>query len=255
MSVKTIFNDRTKQLIYFLLRLSVVLVGIRQFFLGNYHGVFMCFLTLILLLIPKVINQRFQILLPNLLEIIIIVFIYSAEILGEVNRYYLTVPHFDTVLHTINGFIMAGVGFALVDILNRSEQVSFSLSPLFLVVVAFCFSMTTGVLWEFFEFGMDQVFLTDMQKDTVIQQISSVNFHPEGLNESVTIPIESVVVNGETWELGGYLDIGLIDTMKDLIVNFIGAVVFSAFGWLYLKGKSRLAGEFIPRVASSDSTH
>lgn len=255
MSVKTIFNDRTKQLIYFLLRLSVVLVGIRQFFLGNYAGVFMCFLTLILLLIPKLVNQRFQILLPNLLEIIIIVFIYSAEILGEVNRYYLTVPHFDTVLHTINGFIMAGVGFALVDILNRSENISFSLSPLFLVVVAFCFSMTTGVLWEFFEFGMDQVFLTDMQKDTVIQQISSVNFHPQGLNESVAIPIESVVVNGETWEFGGYLDIGLIDTMKDLIVNFIGAVVFSAFGWLYLKGKSHLAGEFIPRVVSSDSMH
>ena len=248
MAIKLLFNDRTKQMIYFILRLSVTLVGIRQFFLSNYHGIFMCFLTLILFMIPKIINKRFQIALPNLLEIIIIVFIYSAEILGEVNRYYLTVPHFDTILHTINGFIMAGIGFALVDILNRSEKVTFSLSPAYLVFVAFCFSMTTGVIWEFFEFGMDQFLLTDMQKDTIIQTVSSVKFHPEGLNESVAIPIESVVINDEVWNYGGYLDIGLIDTMKDLIVNFVGAIVFSFIGWLYLKGKSPLAGEFIPKV-------
>lgn len=237
-----------KASIYFILRLSVILVGIRQFALGNYSGLFMCVLTLILFFIPEIINKRFQITLPNTLEIIIILFIYSAEILGEVNRYYLTVPHFDTILHTINGFIMAGVGFALVDILNRNESISISLSPMFVAVVAFCFSMTTGVVWEFFEFGMDQFFRSDMQKDTVISSISSVMFNAQGLNEAVTIPIESVVINGEEWQYGGYIDIGLIDTMKDLIVNFIGAVIFSVFGLLYLSGKSRFAGRFIPRV-------
>ncbi len=237
-----------KASIYFILRLSVIIVGIRQFALGNYSGLFMCVLTLILFFIPEIINKRFQITLPNTLEIIIILFIYSAEILGEVNRYYLTVPHFDTILHTINGFIMAGVGFALVDILNRNESVSISLSPMFVAVVAFCFSMTTGVVWEFFEFGMDQIFHSDMQKDTVISSISSVMFNAQGLNEAVTIPIESVVINGEEWQYGGYIDIGLIDTMKDLIVNFVGAVIFSVFGLLYLSGKSRFAGRFIPRV-------
>lgn len=241
-----------KGFIYFVLRLSVVLVGIRQFFLGNYSGVFMCILTLFLFLIPAFVNQRFRIVLPNTLEVIILLFIYSAEILGEVNCYYLTVPHWDTVLHTINGFIMAGIGFALIDILNQSDKVAISLSPVFVALVAFCFSMTTGVLWEFFEFGMDQVFHTDMQKDTVITAINSVVFHPEGKNVAVHLPIEDVVINGETWDYGGYLDIGLIDTMKDLIVNFVGAVVFSVLGLLYLSGRSKLAGRFIPRSAPKE---
>ncbi len=249
MMKKTLSREvRIKALVYLILRLSVIIVGIRQFTLGNYSALFMCILTLILFFIPEIINKRFQITLPNTLEIIIILFIYSAEILGEVNRYYLTVPHFDTILHTINGFIMAGVGFALVDILNRNESVSLSLSPMFVAVVAFCFSMTTGVVWEFFEFGMDQIFQSDMQKDTIISSISSVMFHPENLNVAVTVPIESLHVNGEEWNYGGYVDIGLIDTMKDLIVNFIGAVIFSIFGLLYLSGKSRFAGRFIPRV-------
>lgn len=239
---------KLKPLIYLILHVSVILVGIRQLTLGNYDSVFMCLLTLCLFAIPRLINQQFHILLPNTLEIIILLFIYSAEILGEVKCYYLTVSHFDTALHTINGFIMAAIGFALVDILNQNENISFSLSPLFVAIVAFCFSMTIGVLWEFFEFGMDQVLKTDMQKDTIIPAISSVLFHPEGLNQAVTVPINSIVVNGESWN--GYIDIGLIDTMKDLIVNFIGAVVFSILGFLYLNGKNQFASRFIPRVQS-----
>ncbi len=237
---------KLKPLIYLVLHISVILIGIRQLTLGNYNSVFMCLLTLCLFAIPRLINKQFRILLPNTLEIIILLFIYSAEILGEVNCYYLTVPHWDTVLHTINGFIMAGIGFALIDILNRSDKVAISLSPFFVALVAFCFSMTIGVLWEFFEFGMDQVFKTDMQKDTLIPAITSVLFHPEGLNQAITLPIDSIVINGEQWD--SYIDIGLIDTMKDLIVNFVGAVIFSIFGFLYLNGKSQFASRFIPRV-------
>ena len=241
-----------KSFVYFILRFSVVVVGIRQFFLGNYNGVFMCALTLILFMIPTFVNKRFKVVLPNTLEIIILFFIYAAEILGEVNCYYLTVPHWDTVLHTLNGFIMGGIGFALIDILNRSDKVAISLSPVFVSLVAFCFSMTTGVVWEFFEFGMDQFLQTDMQKDTLIPAIHSVLFHPEGLNESATIVIQEMTVNGQPWELDGYLDIGLIDTMKDLIVNFVGAVIFSILGLLYLSGRSKFAGRFIPRSASKE---
>ena len=243
-----------KTWIYFILRLSVIGVGVRQFILGNYSSVFMCVLTLVLFLIPTFVNKRFRIVLPNTLEIIILLFIYSAEILGEVHCYYLTVPHWDTILHTMNGFIMAGIGFALIDILNESDKVAMSLSPVFVAFVAFCFSMTTGVVWEFFEFGMDQFLHTDMQKDTIIPAIHSVMFHPEGLNAAITLPIEEIVINGETWPYGGYLDIGLIDTMKDLIVNFIGAVVFSILGLLYLSGRSKFAGRFIPRSAPKEGT-
>ena len=91
-------------------------------------------------------------------------------------------PFWDTVLHTLNGFLAAAIGFSLVDLLNRSERTSFTLSPVFMAIVAFCFSMTIGVIWEFFEFGMDQILGYDMQKDTVIHVIRSVTLDPAGHN-------------------------------------------------------------------------
>lgn len=97
---------------------------------------------------------------------------------GEISEFYLLFPFWDTVLHTINGFLAAAIGFSLVDLLNRSEKAVFSLSPLFMAIVAFCFSMTIGVVWEFFEFGMDQIGGLDMQKDTVIHTIRSVTLDP-----------------------------------------------------------------------------
>ena len=167
-------------------------------------------------------------------------FIYAAEVLGEVNAFYVVVPHWDTMLHTLNGFLAAAVGFAMVVLLNDDERLTFDLSPVFLALVAFCFSMTIGVLWEFFEFGMDLFFHTDMQRDTVVHVIHSAALDMTHSNKVVTIPdIQDVVVNGESLGMGGYLDIGLIDTMKDLFVNFIGAVVFSAAGFLYAKSKGR----------------
>jgi hypothetical protein len=142
------------------------------------------------------------------------------------------------MLHTLNGFLAAAVGFSMVMLLNDDERLTFDLSPLFLALVSFCFSMTIGVLWEFFEFAMDFFFATDMQKDTVIHALHTVTLDPTLTNTVVSIPdIQSVTVNGQELGLGGYLDIGLIDTMKDLFVNFIGAVVFSVPGFFYAKSK------------------
>ena len=116
--------------------------------------------------------------------------------------------------------------------------------------------MTIGVLWEFFEFGMDLFFGTDMQKDTVIHAIHTVTLDPTLSNKVVTIPnITDVAVNGESLGLGGYLDIGIIDTMKDLFVNFIGAVVFSLTGFFYARHKGRrksAAQSFVPSKKSAD---
>jgi hypothetical protein len=116
--------------------------------------------------------------------------------------------------------------------------------------MAFCFSMTIGVLWEFFEFAMDFFLHTDMQKDTVIHALHSVALDPTRSNKVITIQgIEDVIVNGESLGLGGYLDIGLIDTMKDLFVNFIGALVFSVTGFFYARGKGQrksAAQNFVP---------
>lgn len=230
----------------------VVLTMIRAAFMHRFENIFVCVLALILFALLSIIEKQLAIDIPPLMEGIIYCFIYAAEILGEINSFYTIIPGWDTMLHTINGFLVAAVGFCLVDLFNRSERFTFRLSPLFLALVAFCFSMTVGVLWEFFEFTCDQVMHTDMQKDYVVHEINSVSLNPDGLNTPIHVPIENVIVNGEDWteELGGYLDIGLIDTMKDLQVNCIGAIAFSVIGFFYVKhrGKGKVAAAFIPVV-------
>ena len=248
-------NKKLVYTVYFVLRLSVVLMLIAQFFNQNYENVLLCVLTLVLFMLPSMFERRLHIDLPDTLEIIILLFIYAAEILGEIQSYYTSYPGWDTMLHTMNGFLCAAIGFALVDILNREERVSLHLSPFFMAVTAFCFSMTIGVLWEFFEFAMDQFVLFDMQKDTVINTISTVNLDPNhGTTAVVVKGIQDVILVLEDGTqmplgLGGYLDVGIIDTMKDLFVNFIGAAVFSAIGYFYVQGRGKggFAQRFIPR--------
>lgn len=245
-------NKKRRLTIRGILSVSVAAIAIRSFFTGQYENLFTCILTLLLFCVPLYIDRRLRIDLPPTLEAIIYVFIYAAEIQGEIGSFYTKYPGWDTMLHTTNGFLMAAIGFALVDIFNRSERFSMKLSPLFLAIVAFCFSMTVGVLWEFFEFSMDWFFHTDMQKDFFVNTINTVALNPDGLNIVEHIPIESLTVNGEDWlsMYGGYLDIGLIDTMKDLFVNFIGAVVFSVIGFLYTKHRESggFAAKFIPKI-------
>lgn len=242
-------ENKSTFIVYLVLRTFVLGALIWSAICGNYENVLLCALSLVLFLLPAFLEKQLRIQLPSVLEIIILLFIFSAEMLGELSNFYINVPFWDSMLHTINGFLCAAIGFALVDIINRNKRFKFQLSPFFLALVAFCFSMTVGVLWEFFEFGCDMLFHLDMQKDTVIHHISSVALDPTNSNHTVIINgIESVIVNGEDLGLGGYLDIGLIDTMKDLLVNFIGAVVFSVIGFFFVKsrGKGKFARFFIP---------
>lgn len=243
-------KNKKKLLVYILLLSLVIGTLIRQVFLKNYHNIFICVITLILFCIPSLINRKLNLVLPTLLEVLILLFIFACEILGEVNNYYGKIPHWDTMLHTINGFLMAAIGFALIDILNKHPKLHFKMSALFVIFVSFCFSMTVGVLWEFFEFGIDMTFGTDMQKDTVITEIHSVKLDPDESGKVITVHVDEVKINGEDLNLGGYLDIGLIDTMKDLIVNCIGAVIFSIFGWFYLKsrGKNKFVKNLMPFI-------
>ena len=237
-------KSKSTFVLFVIIRTIVVLSGIRQLFIGNYENAFLCLMTLGLLLVPALVSRTFKVVLPTLLENIVLIFIFAAQILGELNDYYIKYPIWDTMLHITTGFLAAAVGLSLIDILNRNEKVRFDMSPLFVALVSICFSMTIGVLWEFFEFGADMVFATDMQKDTVISAISSVALNPDAKNVAVHIGnIAETAVNGSPLPVSGYLDIGLIDTMEDLFVNFIGAASFSTFGYFYAKyaGKSRTA--------------
>ena len=258
--LRHIENKKLVITVYVLLRLSVVVMLIAQFFNQNYENVLLCMLTLVLFLLPSAIERRLAIDLPDTLEIIILLFIYAAEILGEIRAFYVEFPGWDTMLHTHNGLLCAAIGFSLVDLLNRQERFSLSLSPFFMAVVAFCFSMTIGVLWEFFEFAMDHLILVDMQKDTVLNTISTVMLDPaKGTKAVVVSGIRDTILVLEDGTqmplgLGGYLDVGIVDTMKDLFVNFIGAVVFSAVGYFYVRnrGKGRFAKRFIPQVMDKE---
>ena len=241
--------------VYVVLRLIVVAELVLSILRGEYESAFICLLVLILFILPFFIQQNFGIQLPTTLEIIILLFIFAAEILGELEGYFITYPNWDTMLHTTTGFLCAATGFALIDILNRNSRIKFHLSPIYVALAAFCFSMTVGVLWEFFEFGMDRLFHLDMQKDTVVQSITSVMLDPTNSNTPITIDgIHSVAVNGNDLGFDGYLDIGLYDTMEDLFVNFNGAVTFSVIGYFYIKhrGKGKLARAFIPTLSEQE---
>ena len=241
--------------VYVVLRLIVLACAVGSLAFDNYEAFFLCLLTLVLFLVPTFIEVNFSISIPETLEVVIALFIFAAEILGELLHFYTIFPFWDALLHTFNGFLAAAIGLALVSILNRSDRIAFSLSPFFCVVVAFCFSMTIGVLWEFFEFGMDEMFGLDMQKDTVVTGISSTLLDPSGSQHPQRIDrIEYVEVNGQELGVGGYLDIGLRDTMGDLFVNFVGALAFSVIGYRYLKSKSegRFVRRFVPTPAPPD---
>lgn len=244
--------------VYIILRMLVILMLCFKMINNDYESVLMCLLTLILLLVPSFAQVTFKIELPTMLEILILCFIFSAQILGEICNFYEIIPFWDTILHTINGFLAAAIGFSLINILNNSEKKYFYLSPIFVIIVSFCFSMTIGVLWEFFEFGMDYFFDMNTQKNTLLQAVNIGGV----ANNSVSVikDISSVVISygqGESVVLPGYVDIGLYDTMSDLIVNFIGAFVFSICGYFYIKNpvKSIFLKKVIPHRKSADKDY
>lgn len=241
-------------LVYLILRILVIVCMVLEILKGNLYNALLCLFSLILFIIPTFIEDKFKIGIPSLLESIIYLFIFSAEILGEINNFYGNIPQWDTLLHTINGFIAAGVGFSLIDLLNKNSK-KIKLSAEFVAIVAFCFSMTIGVLWEFTEYAADRYLKTDMQKDRIVQRISTVMLDPEKDNHPIVVDNikETKIITDDDIVVinGGYLDIGINDTMKDLLVNFIGAICFSILGYLYIKNrdKYKFATNFIPTRA------
>lgn len=244
--------------LYFVLRALVLVTLVRSAFLGHYEHMMLCVLTLVLLLVPSLIEHTLDIELPDLLESIILLFIFAAEILGEIDAFYIRIPFWDTILHTTWGFLCAGIGFALFDILNRSDSSKIKLTPLYMAVSAAAFSMCIGACWEIFEYLADSFIGVDMQKDTLVQTINTVWLDPT--NSNVTISVRDIVstqitlASGEVIQIpGGYLDIGIHDSMADLIVNLIGALVFAVIGFAYVKTRdsNSLAARFIPRVRRS----
>ena len=237
-------GDRVKEqrgvfILYSILRTLVALIAVRSALLHNYDVTATCILVLLLFFVPSLLEDTLKVKIPALFEGIMYCFIFAAEVLGELAHFYTHIPIWDTMLHTLNGFLFAAVGFSTIELLNRTSK-HVNLSPLYLTMVAFCFSMTIGVLWEFFECGADIFLAQDMQKDFIVDHFQSVTLDPS--HSQQVIPVNDITgtiiqtASGKTFTIdGGYLDIGILDTMKDLLVNLIGAVVFCCFGFAYLK--------------------
>ena len=166
-----------------------------------------CVLGVLAMFLPSILHKRAHLIIPSNMIVVYAVFLYCAIFLGEVRRFYYIVPHWDTILHTFSGAMLGALGFSFITFLNKTERIPVNLSPAFIAVFTFCFGITLGVLWEFYEFICDGVLQTNMQK----------------------FALES----GEPL-LGRA---ALLDTMKDLFVDAAGAIVISIIGYISLKFK------------------
>ena len=254
---KELREHKSSFIVFYILRALVIVSLVRQIILDNYEGAFFCILTIAAAVCAKLgagpAADRAAAAAGNYDPLLH----FRGRDLGRGQCFLCQRAPIGTPCSTPStAFWRRRWAFLMVLLLNDNEKLTFDLSPFFLAMVAFCFSMTIGVLWEFFEFGMDWFFHTDMQRDTVINAIYSASLDPTRTNKVVAVKeIHDVVINGENLGLGGYLDIGLIDTMKDLLVNFVGAVVFSVAGYFYArsKGKKRAAAlNFVPSKKNED---
>ena len=249
---RQIKENKVAFLVFVCLWLATLIVLLHGVLVGRWDRVFTGTLCLLLFLVPPFVERGFSLHFPATLEICAYLFVFGAGVLGEIGDFYQRFPAWDAILHAANGFLFAGFGFCLFSLFEKKRRVRTLPSPAYQSFTAFCFSMTVGVLWELFEFGADYFLHTDMQKDHYLKSIHSVLIPTEGGGifraEDIT-QIQIKTANGMSFSLPAYLDVGLFDTMKDLVINLWGALAFCLVGYVYLKRRRMaLAAQFIPRV-------
>ncbi|MDR0408872.1 MAG: hypothetical protein LBH18_00530 [Spirochaetaceae bacterium] len=168
-----------------------------------------CALGLVILFLPGLLERRCKVVIESFVYIFFVVFLYAAIILGEVHDFYYRVPHWDTLLHTCSGIMLGALGVSMIDTLNNNKKVRLNLSEGFAALFAFFFAVTLGVIWEIYEFMIDKFLGFNMQRYK--------------LRDGVPL-------------LG---QLALYDTMKDLIVDVLGALAICIVGYAMLKQKNR----------------
>ncbi|MBQ2836399.1 MAG: hypothetical protein IJE68_06160 [Clostridia bacterium] len=199
--MKKVNNNKIRMIVTNFVRIALILIYIRGWLTQDHSQDFIITITFFMTYYPSILEKRFGVYLPARLEIVITLFIFAAQVLGEMNGFYDKITWWDTMLHTTSGVILGLVGFLFVYLLNEKGDKNVNLSPIFVVIFAFCFAITMGVFWEFFEYGADRLLGYNMQK-----------FRMPGQD-------------------------GLVDTMEDLIVDTIGAIIACIGGWIYMKNK------------------
>ena len=183
---------------------------------GQWINAFLIIMIMATTLLPTVLGRRFRVYIPAEFQLLAVIFVFAALFLGEIQSYYVRIWWWDIALHTSSGLLMGILGFLLVYVLNESENIDIHMLPRFVALFAFLFAVAVGALWEIFEFAMDQIVGTNMQKPMLGD--------PSGLT----------------------------DTMWDMIVNTLGALAISALGWWYMERRERSfievwIGKFIQR--------
>ena len=184
----------------------------------QYDRLPLAFATILIVLLPDIVERLLRCRLS--LPLYLFGLLYAVgPMLGQCWNFYYTISWWDKLLHICGGVMFAIVGLYLFEFLNHSQK-----NVILCAVFALCFSMAVSVLWEFVEFGSDRLLHTDMQDDTVITSLYSYMLD-EGIGVAGKIEnIETVLVNGTPLPAAGYIDIGLIDTMLDMLLESLGAL-------------------------------
>ena len=193
------------------------------------NQIFLSLMGLILLNIPAFISRKWRLYIPSNMQILAVVFIFAHFILGEIFRVYDYSLLFDKILHTTSGLAFAAVGFSLVNLLNESKNTHLELSPFFVALFSFCFSMMIAGVWEIFEYTVDSISGANMQRWQI---------------------------EGDILQIENPGRVGLIDTMGDIIVCLIGSLVVSVAGYISLKTKGNWLNRIMIRsVKDLDKAH
>lgn len=183
-----------------------------------------CVLGILVLFLPSMLEKRLRVFIPDAITTMFFIFLYAAIYLGEVRVFYYKIPNWDMILHAFSGMMVGALGFSIVDLFNRDKHFDLHLSPGFVTLVAFMFACTVAVLWEFYEFGVDYFFGTNMQK--------------------YALEDGSLLLGQEA----------LQDTMEDLIIGVLSGGFMCLVGYFSIKNTGRIIRRFLLRFWPSDTT-
>lgn len=241
-NLKKILN-KSSVIIWILLFLLILISSIISLLTKEYRNCIIAIFTIIVISIPRLLEKKYNLKFTNTFKILIYLFIFCNSVLGEIYHFYINYKYWDFILHMIGGFIFTGICLSLIH--------KYNLNLLLVIILTISFSMTVSLSWEFVEYGFDKILDTDMQKDTLLSDISSVNVdNVKNYKEEDVPDIYETILYDENKNVlkiikGGYLDIGLNDTMSDLEANFMGSLLFWLINYLSIYNKKRIVNLFL----------
>lgn len=186
---------------------------------GDHERLLLAIGTLLLVLVPCLLERLLRCRINTAVYIFAVLYA-TGPMMGHCWKFYYAIPCWDRLLHICGGVAFTILGVALFRLLS-GKSANFAVS----LVFALCFSMAVCVLWEFVEYGADLFLGMDMQDDTVVSGITSYLLGAEKGSTGSIEQISSVVVNGVLLPVNGYIDVGLHDTMLDMLLETAGALV------------------------------